>query len=60
MEVGGNLNNCKDRNEASKRTSQGSLPSGSHGLRPQLYRHKGELLRTSQTKRENKNILEIS
>lgn len=60
MEAGGNRNNWKERNEASERTSQGSLPSGSHGLRPWLYRHEGELLKTSQTKRENKCILEIS
>lgn len=60
MEVGGNRNNCKERNEANERTSQRSLPSGSHGLRPQLYRHEGKLLRTSQTRRENKCILEIS
>lgn len=60
MEVGGNRNNCKDRNEASKRTSQGSLPSGSHGLCPQLYRHQGELLRTSQTKRKNRAFLRLA
>lgn len=60
IEVGGNRNPWKERDEANESTSQGASPSGSHGLRPQFYLHEGELLRTSQTKRENKCIPEIS
>lgn len=46
-EVGGNRSNWKGRDQASKRTSQGSLLPGSHGQRSHLCRHEGELLKTS-------------
>lgn len=61
MEVGVNRTTGRRGIRPTRERARDQCPlAPTAGLRPQLYRHEGELLRTSQMKRENKCILEIS